>query len=193
MKDVYKSWSPTFVEGLKYIRQLDEKIIDHPIYNSRMTELFNVMSSEIRLKLKTQNERNDFGAIGLDDIHLYCRRGFRNRPVLDSVSEITSEVLDALKIAPNIYEKEGMAFVLFVAQGEDDDALEYFQKLIRPAVMLYRMREVMHVMGEKGGAPKHQLYREAMKLCRAYRQRHPDATKTAAAKYARSDLKVNNK
>lgn len=69
--------------------------------------------------------------------------------------------------------------------------MKCLHRLIRPAVMLYRIRDSAHFTGMRGGKPKHKLYREAMELAGEYMRRHPEATGPNVARDVRSKLLVN--
>lgn len=193
MKDIYKGWPRKFIDGLDYLRGKDAVYQFHPVYVKRSTELFASLSSGILDLLYPNNDPSLFAQFTIHEVRAYQRRGDTHDPLIESLISVSRVVADDLRIAENIYGTECLFFCLAVAQRDESEAWLYFHKILRPAVMMRRIRDVSAVMGESGGAPKHRLYGEAMILAMDYQRRHPGASNSEAARYTRSELEVNHK
>lgn len=191
MKNVYKSWPKSFTAGLDFIKVKDEALLKHPVYIRRTGELFNTLSSGI-IELLSSMSAQTFTCITHDALYEYHRAGRSGDPELDFIVATAKRICESLRVSENFYDIEALSFCLLVVQGRHDYALKYLHRLIRPAVMLYRIRDSAHFTGLRGGKPRHMLYREALTLAGVFMAAHPDATYSNVAKNVRSKLLVNN-
>ncbi|EOZ4686734.1 TPA: hypothetical protein RRG99_003817 [Klebsiella pneumoniae] len=191
MKNLHKSWPRQVVRGLRYLAKLDQNSLDHPIYLIRANELYEQVSAQVRSAY-----RATLGDAGVDDItydalYYHYARNLRGEPRLDFLASIVRNICADLIIAERIYDTECLFFALLCVQGRDEDARRIFNKLLRPAVAIYRMNDSMNVIGLRGGRHKNSLYVEAYLLASLYRRRHPDARNTETANYVYSCFLVN--
>lgn len=193
MKDIYKNWPQSFIDGLDFLRGKDATYLSHPIYATRSAELFKSLCAGVLEQLAPDNDPVLFTELTIHDLRTYQRGGGEGKPLLDSLLHVSRVVADDLRIAENIYDTECLFFCLAVAQRDEHEARHFFHKILRPIVMMRRIRDVMSVIGEKGGKPRHCLYGEGMLLAMDYQRRHPAAAKTAVAKYVRNELLVNHR
>lgn len=191
MKDVYQNWSNSFIAGLDFIRSKDETILEHPVYLRRSAELSNTLSFGV-INLAAANPKLNFMGITRDALYNYHQAGRTGDPELDFIIASAKCLCESLRVSENFYDIEALSFCLLVVQGQHDYAMKYLHRLIRPAVMLYRIRDSAHFTGLRGGKPRHKLYREGLMLAGAYMAAHPDATYSNVAKNVRSKLLVNH-
>lgn len=191
MRDVYKNWSRSFVAGLDFIRSKDETILEHPVYLRRTAELFNTLSSGV-INIAAANPELNFTGIPRDELYDYHRAGHSGNPELDFIIATAKRLCESLRVSENFYDIEALSFCLLVVQGQHDYAMKYLHRLVRPAVMLYRIRDSAHFTGLRGGKPRHKLYREALTLAGVFMAAHPDATYSNVAKNVRGKLLVNH-
>lgn len=190
MKDVYKNWRRSFVSGLDFIRTRDSVLLEHPVYVSRTSELFQTLSAGV-MELAATRPNLNFSEIIRDSLYDYHLDERAGDPAMDFMIETAKQLCDSLRVSEVFYDIEALSFCLLVVQGRDKYAMKYLHRLIRPAVMLYRIRDSAHFTGMRGGKPKHKLYREAMELAGEYMRRHPEASGPNVARYVRSKLLVN--
>lgn len=190
MKDAYKTWTKSFVAGLDFIRAKDDVIRTHPVYSRRVTELFKTLSVEI-LCLAAEEPKFNFSRITHDSLEDYYDSELSGVPELNFIVETAKRLCASLRVSESFYDIEAQAFCLFVVLRNEPRAIKYLHRLIRPAVMLYRIRDSAHFTGMRGGKPKHKLYKEAMDLAGEYLQRHPEATGPNVARDVRNKLLVN--
>ncbi|HBQ8407040.1 TPA: hypothetical protein L9P67_002685 [Klebsiella pneumoniae] len=191
MKNLHKSWPRQVVRGLKYLAKLDQNSLDHPIYIIRANELYEQVSAQVRSAY-----RATLGDAGPDDItydalYYYYTRNQQGDPRLDFFVLSVRGICTDLIIAKRIYDTECLFFALLCVQRRDEDARRIFNKLLRPAVAIYRMNDSMNVIGLRGGRHKNPLYMESHLLANLYRRRHPDARDTETASYVHSCFSVN--
>lgn len=191
MKDVYKNWPKSFVAGLDFIRSKDDTVLEHPVYLRRTAELFNTLSAGIAA-LAAAGPAFNFAGVTRDALYEYHRAGGAGERELDFIIAAAKRLCESLRVSENFYDIEALSFCLLVVQGQHDYAMKYLHRLIRPAVMLYRIRDSAHFTGLRGGKPRHKLYREGLMLAGAYMAAHPDATYSNVAKNVRSKLLVNH-
>jgi hypothetical protein len=191
MKDVYRTWPKSFVSGLEFIRTRDSVLLEHPVYVRRTTELFHTLSAEVAT-LATTADLN-FSEITSDSLYDYYLEGRAGDPAMSFLIVTAKQLCDALRVSEIFYDIEALSFCLLVVQGRYEYAMRCLHRLIRPAVMLYRIQDSAHFTGMRGGKPTHKLYGEAMVLCGDYMHEHPDARGSDVARKVRSKLQVNYK
>lgn len=191
MKGVYKNWSKSFIDGLEFIRARDSTLPEHPVYARRAAELFSTLSSGVA-ELIAATPGMNFSAITCDSLYDYHRAALSGEPAHDFIIATAKRLCNSLRVSENFYDIEALSFCLLVVQGKNDFAMKYLHRLIRPAVMLYRIRDSAHFTGMRGGKPTHKLYGEAMVLCGDYMREHPDARNSDVARNVRRKLLVNH-
>lgn len=192
MKEIYNNWPKSFVDGLDFLRGKDATYLTHPVYVERSAELFNSLYTGVLEYLAPDNSPELYAKFTIHDLRLYQRMGASGDPIIDSLVRVSRSVADALRIAENIHDTECLFFCLAVVHRDESEAWHYFHRVIRPIVMMRRIRDVMQIMGERGGKPRHRLFGEAMLIALAYQRRHPTATYSAVAKYVRGELLVKH-
>ena len=190
MKDVYRTWPKSFSAGLDFVRAKDDNLLTHPIYTRRSAELFKMLSAEI-LDLLATEPPFSFSGITRDSLESYYESGLSGIPELDFIIATSKKLCSALRVSEPFYDNEAQAFCLYVVQGNEMRAMKCLHRLIRPAVMLFRIRDSAHFTGMRGGKPTHRLYDVTMMLCREFMQEHPDAGPSEIARGVRRKLEVN--
>lgn len=193
MKHVFDGWKPEFVTGLEIIRLRDESTPQHPLYITRSAEVYKLLAEEIRTRLSCVLPDLDIGGVTLGELYDYHSRGKTGDPAMDVFSSLTDELCDALRIARNVYNIECLFFTWFLSQDREDDAFFYFEKLLRPAVMLWRIREVSHIIGRRGGRSKHRLHAPAMKIALRHMKANPGESHVKVARYTRNVLAMSHR
>ncbi len=140
--------------------------------------------------------RATMGGAGADDItydplYYHHTLNLRGDPRLDFFASMVRNICADLIIAERIYDTECLFFAFLCVQGREKDARRIFNKLLRPAVEIYRMSDSMNVIGLRGGRHKKPLFMEAHLLAYLYRRRHPDARNTETVNYIYSCFSVN--
>ncbi|MGR7890429.1 hypothetical protein ACU6XY_09610 [Klebsiella aerogenes] len=130
-------------------------------------------------------------AITLDSLYYYYAHRRHGDPALDFFSALVGELCEGLLIADTIYDTECLFFALTCVQGREEDAQHFFNKLLRPAVAIYRLNDAYNVIGLRGGRHRSEYYVDASILAHQYRRRHPDARDTETAAYIYSYFSVN--
>lgn len=192
MIEVYMNWPKSFVAGLDFLRAKDDTILDHPVYKRRSAELFKTLSSEV-IALASAEPSFNFSGLTCDSLEGYYDSGLSGGPEPDFIIATARQVCNSLRVSEHFYDAEAQKFCLLVVQGDDKRAIKYLHRLVRPAVMLYRIRNSAHFTGMQGGKPTHRLYDETMKLCDDYMHHHPGATHAEIARNVRRKLLVNYK
>lgn len=190
MKDVYKTWPKSFVAGLDFIKAKDDSVLEHPVYCRRTAELFKTLSSGI-MDMAAASPALNFSAITGDGLYDYYRSARYGNPEQDFIISTAKRLCSSLRVSERFYDIEALSFCLLVVQGKNDHALKYLHRLIRPAVMLYRIRDSAHFTGMRGGKPTHKLHELTMQLCGEFMAEHPDARHTEIAIGVRRKLLVN--
>lgn len=191
MIEVYMNWPKSFVAGLDFLRAKDDTILGHPVYKRRSAELFKTLSSEV-IALASAEPSFNFSGLTCDSLEGYYDSGLSGVPESDFIIATARQVCNSLRVSEHFYDAEAQKFCLLVVQGDDKRAIKYLHRLVRPAVMLYRIRNSAHFTGMQGGKPTHKLYDLTMRLCDEFMTEHPDARRTEIAIGVRRKLLVNH-
>ncbi len=84
-------------------------------------------------------------------------------------------------ISPDVYTIPYLFFALLIARGEDDDARDFFNMMMRPLIVAYRFKQLARYLGTKGGGrPQHRLKDEALQIAEVFFTNNPHARVSAA-------------
>lgn len=191
MCSIHKDWPKGFISGLEFLRDLDSKSLEQPLYVIRFEELYNRVSSKVIVAWRTRFGDLDASGITLDHLYNYYSQGGTGVKELDFFIRLIRHVCQDTLIAEKIYDTEVLFFCLMCVQQRNSDARRFFHKLLRPVVAVYRLRDSVNIVGLRGGRHKKPQYVEASILAHLYRQRHPDARDTEIANYIFSCFYVN--
>lgn len=192
MCSIHKDWPKGFISGLEFLRDLDSKSLEQPLYVIRFEELYNRVSSKVIVAWRARFGDLDANGITLDHLYNYYSQGGTGVRELDFFIRLIRHVSRDTLIAEKIYDTEILFFCLMCVQQRNSDARRFFHKLLRPAVAVYRLRDSSNIAGLRGGRHKKPHYIEASILAHHYRLRHPDARDTEIANYIFSCFSVND-
>lgn len=113
---------------------------------------------------------------------LYTKRtGAIYNALADTLIALAPTVCRRVMISPDVYTIPYLFFALLIARGEDDDARDFFNMMMRPLIVAYRFKQLARYLGTKGGGrPQHRLKDEALQIAEFFFTNNPHARVSAA-------------
>ncbi|QRS18175.1 hypothetical protein [Klebsiella oxytoca] len=186
MKRFFENWPTEFVRRLDILRVLDERGVRRRLYIERTDEIFATMASEIRDAVAQLNDA-DAQAFDIGRLYRYYKRGESGDALADMLIARIQHECERLCISPRVYAVPYLFFALLAARGEDEDAREFFNQMMRPLVIAYRFKQLARWLGRRGGGrPAHRLKGEAIELAGQYFADNPTAALSRCVQFVSS-------
>ncbi|EOR9328993.1 hypothetical protein [Escherichia coli] len=177
MRSFYEDWPETFVTRLDMLRALDNRGATRRLYTKRTGAIYNALADEVRDAVAGFNTSE----LDLGPLYRYYKRGGEGDALADTLIALAPPVCRRVMISPDVYTIPYLFFALLIARGEDDDARDFFNMMMRPLIVAYRFKQLARYLGTKGGGrPQHRLKDEALQIAEVFFTNNPHARVSAA-------------
>ncbi|EIW8505111.1 hypothetical protein DV716_23255 [Klebsiella pneumoniae] len=188
MKPFYKNWPSTFVKRLVMLRALDERGVQRRLYIERTDEIFAAMSADVRAAV-AKLQSADTAELDIHQLYKYYKHGKSGDALSDLLIARIKPECERVCISPRVYAISYLCFAVFAVRGEDEDARDFFNQMMRPLVTAYRFKQLARWLGRRGGGrPAHRLKSEVLELAEGYFAENPAASRSRCVQYVSSVL-----